>query len=238
MTMTAVSLGHALYLPSRLWCFLGCPLVATATCGWCIADITNVLTAAFQQRPFTTAAVCEAAVRGAARHNYQRPDAIRMFASLVTGASYEVVGAPDGPYFSNSTAAAASDSSTRSALLLQFGLTLTTLKYCGSNCGDTAVFYGLLHHVGPTLLATVMLGGIAQCTLGLESVSSSSVEEQSVRVQAMQSWIHLCGRSMFTAGRQLLLALEEPAAVAASMLDGVRIQKVGVVHMQNFSRVR
>lgn len=50
------------------------------------AAIQGVLTAAFWQHPFSTAAVCEAAARGAARNSEVMPQSICVFASLIRNA--------------------------------------------------------------------------------------------------------------------------------------------------------
>jgi hypothetical protein len=88
-----------------------------------------LITAAFQQRPFTTAAVCEAAVRGAARHNLIKAGGVSKFASLSTKAFCEAAAAPGCSSSSSGScdiiAAAASDSSARDALLLHFALITT-----------------------------------------------------------------------------------------------------------------
>ena len=83
---------------------------------------------------------------------------------------------------------------------------------------------GLLHHVLPTCRTVIELGRLIEVPLGIDSsgkscVSSSSVEEQRERVQALLPWIHLCGRSLYFAGRQLLMALEDPAAARAAGLN-------------------
>lgn len=124
------------------------------------AAIQDTLTAAFQQRPFSTAAVCEAAVRGAARNNHVPAGGIRMFASLATNACYEVAERhnslpPSSSAHNAALGAALTDSSNRDALLLQFGLITMQLKYTISSSGSTSVFSGLFHHVMPTCRAVV-----------------------------------------------------------------------------------
>jgi hypothetical protein len=83
---------------------------------------------------------------------------------------------------------------------------------------------GLLHHVLPSCRTAIELGRLIEVPSGIDSsgkscVSSSSVEEQRERVQALLLWIHLCGRSLYFAGRQLLMALEDPAAARATGLN-------------------
>ncbi len=68
-------------------------------------------------------------------------------------------------------------------------------------------------------------------TVGIDSgpdgknLSSSSAEEQRVRVQTLLPWIHLSGHCLFFAGSQLLLAMEDPAAARAPGLSD-RVQEV------------
>jgi hypothetical protein len=151
-----------------------------------------------------------------------------MFASLALDACRETA----APLTSNSstcsevTAAAAADSSTRYALLLQFALITTQLKYATGSCGSTSVVSGLFHHVMPTCRAVTALGKLIGRTAGLNSDGASSsghtssgsrgVEEHRERVQTMLPWIHLCGRCLFFAGGQLLMALDGPAAGLSS----------------------
>jgi hypothetical protein len=107
------------------------------------------VTAAFQQQPFMTAAVFEAALRGAARGNKMPSTNIRIFASLGTNACLEVTDpTPNSSSSSGSeiVMAAASDSSTQDAFLLQFGLITTQLKYAAGTYDRMEVFTGLLHH--------------------------------------------------------------------------------------------
>lgn len=75
------------------------------------------------------------------------------------------------------------------------------------------------------------LGKMIERTVGIDSgpdgknLSSSSAEEQQVRVQTLLPWIHLSGRCLFFAGSQLLLAMEDPAAARAPGLSD-RVQDV------------
>jgi hypothetical protein len=57
-------------------------------------------------------------------------------------------------------------------------------------------------------------------------VSSSSFEEQGERVRVMLPWIHLCGRCLFFAGSQLLLAMEDPAAARAPSVDATAFERM------------
>jgi hypothetical protein len=193
------------------------------------AAIQGVLTAAFRQHPFSTAAVCEAAARGAARNSEVMPQSICVFASLIRNAISTCCEPPGSSTRSTVLAAAASDSSTRDELLLQFGLITTQLKYAASSCRITSVISGLLHDVYPIALTLARLSKCLWCSVGMDSAgggssgttcSSSSDEEQQVRVRMMAPWIHLCGRYLFVGGSQLLLALEEPAPATAPGMDG------------------
>jgi hypothetical protein len=161
------------------------------------------ISAACQPNPFTTAAVCQAVVWGAARHNQMPPTNIRMFASLASDAFGQMAAPPMSGTRSDLLAAAAADSSTRDALLMQskllmqFGLITTQLKYACGNCGSTSVVSGMLHHVMPTCRTVIALGKLIEPYVGLDSdndadrVSCSSVEELGLRVRTMQPWIHL-----------------------------------------------
>jgi hypothetical protein len=200
----------------------------------------GIILAAIQQQPFTAAAVCEVAVRAAARHNQMHVGATRMFAFLATIACYEVAAPPGSTGSTSSTrsdilAAAVSDSSTRDALLLQFELITTQLK-CAASCGSGSVFVGLLNHVTPTCQTVVRLAKLVSRTVGIDSgcdtsnsVSSSSAEEQGVRVGALLPWIHLAGRCLFFAGSQLMLAMKDPAAAHARGLSADAVQGVNKV---------
>jgi hypothetical protein len=223
-----------------------------------LAAASVAVTAAFQQRPFMTAAVFEAALRGAARGNKMTSTNIRIFASLGTNACLEVT--DPTPKSSSSSSrdiltAAAADSSTQDAFLLQFGLITTQLKYATGSYDRMEVFTGLLHHVLLAARAVVAIAKLIEGSVGINSdlpdngvsssisssgvsvnsnlpnnvSSSSSVEEQGVRVRAMLPWIHLTGRCLFFAGSQLLLAMEDPAAARAPSVDATafgRMQEV------------
>jgi hypothetical protein len=195
-----------------------------------LAAVQQTLLAALQRRPFTTAAVCEAAVRGAARHNQVAAGCIRCFASLVMDACAQIAASSDSSNSNSSSssrlsdvlAAAVTNSSTRDALLLQFALITTQLKYASGGRCSTSVVSGLLHYAMPTCQTLVATGKLVERPLGIDSdsgsssVSSSSVEQQRERVRAMVPWIHLAGRCLFFAGCQLLLVLEDPAAARAA----------------------
>jgi hypothetical protein len=145
------------------------------------------------------------------------PGGIRFFASLAMDACGQMAAPSGSTTRSDKVAAAAAGGSTRDALLLQFALFTTQLKYATGSCGSTSVVSGLFHHVMPTCRAATAFGKLIERSVGLNSSSgsisgSSSVEEQRERVQTMLPWIHLCGRSLFFAGGQLLLALDGPAA--------------------------
>lgn len=194
----------------------------------------DVMTAAFQQQPFSTAAVCEVAIRGAARHNELSLERVRVFAALTMMALNE--SCEEAEPVGSSTcgamvAAAASDHSTRDALLLQHGLIMTQLKHASISCGGTSVFSGLFHHLVPTVRALVRLTSHIDHRFNSSSGSSSSggVEKQRVQLQTLLPWVHLCGRCMFFAGSQLLRVMEEPAATEAPGLrDGcpIAVQQV------------
>jgi hypothetical protein len=136
-------------------------------------------------------------------------------------------------------AAAASDS-TRDALLLQFGLITTQLKYAASSFRSTNGVSGLFHDVYPIAVTLARLSNCLWCSVGMDSTgdgssgstisssssgitnssSSSSDVDQQVRVRMMAPWIHLCGRYLFVGGSLLLLALEEPAPATALGMGG------------------
>jgi hypothetical protein len=90
----------------------------------------------------------------------------------------------------------------------------------------------MLHHVMPTCRTVIALGKLIEPYVGLDSdndadrVSCSSVEEQGLRVRTMQPWIHLAGRSLFFAGSQLLLVLDDPAAARAA---GMKAQVIDMM---------
>lgn len=205
-----------------------------------LAAVQQTLLAALQRRPFTTAAVCEAAVRSAARHNQVAAGCIRCFAQLVMDACAQIAASSDSSNSSSSSrlsdvlAAAVTNSSTRDALLLQFALITTQLKYASGGRCSTSVVSGLLHYAMPTCQTLVAMGKLIERPLGIDSdsgsssVSSSSVEQQRERVRAMVPWIHLAGRCLFFAGSQLLLVLEDPAAARAAGMNA----KVTVVMEQ------
>jgi hypothetical protein len=221
-----------------------CALASTSV----LSVIQDVITAAFQQRPFTTAAVCEAAVRGAARHNSSPAGNIHMFASFAANACREVAATP-GSGSSSIVAAAVSDSSTRDALLLQFALITTQLKYAAAGAGRASFFTNLFYHVMPVSRAVAGLGNLIQRTVGLNtqhsdagsssvrsSSGSSGVEEQRERVRVMLPWIHLCGRCLFCAGSQLLLAMENGGASTVSWLNASTVKTMEqVCHFQSYS---
>jgi hypothetical protein len=204
--------------------------------------VKSIIAAAVQQRPFTTAAVCEAAVRAAARHNLVKAGAICQFASLSNRAFSEVAAAPGSSSSSSSSsdpiAAAASDSSSRDALLLQFALIMTQLKWATSSNGSISVFTCLFHQVSPACWAVVRLSKLIERSVGLNSdiwadskppTGSSSVQQQRERVQMMLPWIHLTGRCLFFAGSQLLLALQDSTAAQAPGLGDGSVILMGQV---------
>jgi hypothetical protein len=211
-----------------MWLLLFC------SCCCCHFAATNVITAAFQQQPFSTAAVCEVAIRGAARHNELSLDRGRVFAALTMMALNESCeeAEPIGSSTSDAmVATAASDGSTRDALLLQHGLITTQLKHASISCCGTSVFSGLFHHLVPTARTLLRLASHIDHRVDSSCDSSSSrvAEEQRVRAQTLLPWVHLGGRCMFFAGSQLLRVMEEPAAAEAPGLrDGcpIAVQKV------------
>jgi hypothetical protein len=150
---------------------------------------------------------------------------VRLFASLSVDAYAQIAACSDSSSSSSRRsdilAAAAADGSSRDALMLQFALITTQLKYASASCGSSSVISGLLHHVMPTCQTLVAMGKLVERPLGVDSdsgssSSSSGVEQQRERVRMMQPWIHLCGRCLFFAGSQLLLTLEDPAAARAA----------------------
>jgi hypothetical protein len=59
--------------------------------------------------------------------------------------------------------------------------------------------------------------------------SSSSSMDQATRVHAMVPWIALCGRYLYFAGSQLLLAMDDPAVARTQGLDAFTVHFVGQV---------
>jgi hypothetical protein len=127
------------------------------------------------------------------------------------------------------------------ALLLQFGLITTQLKYAASSFRSINGVSGFFHDVYPIAVTLARLSNCLWCSVGMDSAgdgssgstisssssgitnsstSSSSDVDQQVRVRMMAPWIHLCGRYLFVGGSLLLLALEEPAPATALGMGG------------------
>jgi hypothetical protein len=142
------------------------------------------------QQAFTTAAVCEVAVPGAARHNLIPPGSIRMFASLATNACLEVAVPPSSSSSSSGgssiVAAAVSDSSTRDAFLLQFALITTQLKHAASSAGSTSSFSGLFHHTLTTSQTVAGLGWLIEGTVGLNTQQADATSSVVLTKQRQQ----------------------------------------------------
>jgi hypothetical protein len=72
-----------------------------------------------------------------------------------------------------------------------------------------------------------------QAASSLLSSGSRGVEEQRVRVRTMLPWVHLCGRTLFFAGSQLLLAMEDPAAAMVAGLNASAVNAMEQVSLKS-----
>jgi hypothetical protein len=135
--------------------------------------VQDVLEAVFKQQPFTAAAVCKAAVCGAAHHNQMPAGSIRLFASLATTACHAAISPPSSSSSSRRgmVAAAAYDASLRDALLLQFGLITTQLKYAAGSGNGVNTISALNLHVGPSARAVTKLSKLMEAALGMEAAA-------------------------------------------------------------------
>uniref|UniRef100_A0A383W035 MYND-type domain-containing protein n=1 Tax=Tetradesmus obliquus TaxID=3088 RepID=A0A383W035_TETOB len=161
-------------------------LFGSLTVRMCPPGVQDVLNAAFQQQPFTAAAVCEAAVRGAARHNQLHATQIRLVAALTTAACNKCIALPGESSSSSSVvAAAAADAGLRDALLLPFGLITTQLKQAAGSVDGAGVISALVQR-SPSVKAVTKLSKQAEASVGMDSdgatggLSSSSTSSSRV----------------------------------------------------------
>jgi hypothetical protein len=113
-------------------------------------------------------------------------------------------------------------------MLLQFELMTTQLKFASAHCGGNQVFSSILHHVLPNGKTLLRLGKLVGRSVGISSSPSdstsskprSSTVDQAARLQTLTHWIALCGRYLYFAGSQLLLAVDDPAAGQSRGLSG------------------
>jgi hypothetical protein len=224
-----------------------------------LADLQDILDTAFQQQPFTAAAVCEAAIRGAARHNQMHAGAIRLFAALATAAANEAgpqqnISSSDVVTLLQSSSssrtmvvAAAHDDSLRDALLLQFGLITTQLKYATSSVDGSNVISALIQHVGPSCKSAVKLSKLIEAAVNMDSNDAIGVAGTNIsingsslanskgeddvnnapdRLKLLTPWLALAGRCLYFAGAQLLVAMESNAAAAPPNLTAAALDVV------------
>jgi hypothetical protein len=171
----------------------------------------------FQQQPFSAAAVAEAAVRGAARHNMMPPGTIRLFSCLAADTVAQLASAPPSSSSSSSMLrAAVSNSSSREVLLLQHSLIISQMKFTSANNVSASLFAGLFQNVTQSCHAARALALLVEESVGVNSSGSgSSSASSNDRVEVLAPWIALAGRCLYFAGSQLLLVTQDAAAVRA-----------------------
>jgi hypothetical protein len=150
--------------------------------------------------------------------------------------------------------AAAFDDGLRDALLLQFGLITTQLKFASGSGNGVNTISALNTHVGPTARAVAKLSKLMEAAVGMDSKeaigglgssgsSSSRVEENSEdadgqtsnRVEQMAPWLALAGCCLYFGGSQLLVLMESAAATAAPNLTGAALDVMQQVLLGLFS---